>query len=302
MYSLKRTLKALYYAIKTHEPIWRAVVNRAACQAHATHPVQLDAEQERILADLERDGIAVTHLDTLFPDTSFMASFDAFMNHHEPVELTDQFGKKKFLSHYWGIRPQIDTDNPFFQFAIHPKILNIANSYMRMWTKLKYFDLATALVVPPNTPPQFSQNWHRDPEDPRMVKVFVYMSDVDLGSGPFIYVKGSTRGKKFGHLFPQKPPEGSYPEASTLERSIPTSDITPMIGRKGTVLFCDTTGLHKGGYATQRERTMFTCFYSAPSFHDETMYSYGESFASFAQTQPLPVQYALSKPGYDFTK
>ena len=39
---------------------------------------------------------------------------------------------------------------------------------------------------------------------------------------------------------------------------VPKNDIRVCTGRAGTVVFCDTTTLHRGGYATKSERTMFT--------------------------------------------
>ena len=105
-----------------------------------------------------------------------------------------------------------------------------------------------------------------------MLKAFIYLSDVDESAGPFTYVIGSTYGKRYGRLFPQHPPLGSYPPEGAVEAAVSPEHVRVMTGQAGTVIFCDTTGIHRGGYATGRERLMFTAFYAAPSYIDPQWY------------------------------
>ena len=37
------------------------------------------------------------------------------------------------------------------------------------------------------------------------------------------------------------------------------------MGKAGTMIFCDTAGIHRGGYATKNERIMFTAGYRTPA-------------------------------------
>jgi ectoine hydroxylase-related dioxygenase (phytanoyl-CoA dioxygenase family) len=140
-----------------------------------------------------------------------------------------------------------------------------------MWTKLVYYDLALTLPVGESAPVQ-SQRWHRDPEEKKICKVFIYLNDVDENTGPFTFVLGSQYGGKYGHLFPQKTPEGSYPNEEILLKKIDPRDIKLMTAPKGTVIFCDTSGLHRGGYAKTKERLMFTAFFSAPTNSEKPWY------------------------------
>lgn len=84
------------------------------------------------------------------------------------------------------------------------------------------------------------------------------MTDVDEDAGPFTYVPFSTYGKKYGYLFPQRVPSGSYPASYDFEKAVSPNGIQVCTGKKGTIIFCDTSGLHCGGYARSRERIMFT--------------------------------------------
>ena len=112
---------------------------------------------------------------------------------------------------------------------------------------------------PPNCKskdPKWSQSWHRDPEDSQIVKVFVYFSDVDEQSGPFEYVWCS-------HLnwFDLMPPQPKgYNENPVDVSQIPPALFAKVTGGPGTVAFCQTSGLHKGGHG-EKARTMAVITY-----------------------------------------
>jgi hypothetical protein len=161
----------------------------------------------------------------------------------------------------WDAEPVLDFTNPYLGLALDSSVLRIISSYLTVMARFYYLTLNITKPVPEGSTAVQSQRWHRDPEDIRTCKVFLYLNDVPLTAGPFIYVKGSQRGGKWGHLFPQKPPKGCYPDGALLEKTIPKEDILIATGGKGSIIFCDTAGLHKGGYATENERIMFTAGY-----------------------------------------
>jgi hypothetical protein len=100
-----------------------------------------------------------------------------------------------------------------------------------------------------------SQRWHRDPEDDHIVKMFIYFSDVDEEAGPFEYVRDSAAGGKYGDVFPWG--QGHrYPSAGELEAAVDADDRVTMTGPAGTVIFCDTAGFHRGGFARTRPRIL----------------------------------------------
>jgi hypothetical protein len=95
----------------------------------------------------------------------------------------------------------------------------------------------------------WSQSWHRDPEDPNVCKVFVYFSEVSEDSGPFEYVLCS-------HLnwWDLCPPQ-RYPAETIDDSVIPSQLFAKVTGGPGTVAFCQTSGLHRGGHG-EKARTM----------------------------------------------
>lgn len=246
-------------------------MNRDARSLMRAYPPVLDKLQKRIVQDVERVGIAVTSLEELFPSESYLKMYQKYIA--ELPEEAGQQNKKSFLRHYWTTNVALAASNPFLQFALNPRILSITNTYMGMWTRLKHYTVNRAIPDLEHGNPTFSQKWHRDPQEKRMIKAFIYLSDVNEDTGPFTYITESTHGKKYGALFPQKPPLGSYPPAEEVEKKIDPKNIRVMTGKAGTVLFCDTTGIHRGGFVRKGERLMFTSFYPAPSYVDTVWYS-----------------------------
>jgi ectoine hydroxylase-related dioxygenase (phytanoyl-CoA dioxygenase family) len=67
--------------------------------------------------------------------------------------------------------------------------------------------------------------WHRDYNDQHLVKVFVYLVDVDEGTGPFEYVPGSARGGRYADIWPWQPAGDTYPAAEEFEQRVPASAV-----------------------------------------------------------------------------
>lgn len=231
----------------------------------AAHPTRLDDISARIVRDVERDGIALTSVDELFGNAvSLRALIDRF---HALETRADQGTKKAFLKYLWERRPLLDPDEPFLAVARSRRVLDIVNAYLGMCAKLHFYSANVTIPAPDGEVPQGSQRWHRDPGGPRMLKLFLYLSDVDeIGAGPLMYVKGTQHGGKWQHIFPRRMfgRLGCYPAPGAVKTQVPESDIFPAMGSAGTIIFCDTLGLHRGGYSTTKERRMFTASYIMP--------------------------------------
>lgn len=202
-----------------------------------------------------------------------------------------QVRKKGFLHPYWDEKSQFDLSNPFFALSLRPEVLSIVNSYDHMWRRCNYLHLTETVPVG-DSAPTHSQRWHRDPEEKRMVKVFIYLNDIDEEAGPFTYIKRSQfKSPKYGSLFPQKLPEGVYPAEDKVISAVDQKDIVVATGKAGSVIFCDTAGLHRGGYAKSKSRYMFTAFYPSTHWSQPTLFTIADS----VRTAPLSAEarYAL---------
>lgn len=96
-----------------------------------------------------------------------------------------------------------------------------------------------------------AQQFHYDGDRAAFIKMFVYLSDVDLANGPHTYVPGSHRDK------PRELLHGDRLSDDQVARHYPKDRWQVITGPKGTVFFADTQGFHKGGRVEQGSRAMF---------------------------------------------
>lgn len=230
--------------------------------------------QERVLGELRQTGIAIVPFGELIGDDALWhalkADMDAFTAAAES-ELESGGGakrKKDFLIRRYPrgkkklpIEPAIfASDSPWMRYAAGDALLGIVNAYRGAQVKLVDFDQWYTIPVGDEGERVLSQQWHRDPEDQHVVKVFLYFSDVDADAGPFEYIPQSAEGSKYGHLWPWGEGE-RYPETEELEAAIPASDRMLATGPAGTLVICDTSGFHRGGYARTKPRILSTHTY-----------------------------------------
>lgn len=274
-HTVKRNLFKVYAHAKYPIPAWK-LFNKDSVDKFNNNIPTLNEVQTRILNDLRATGIATATLTELFPNENVLETYKNYAQKLENDGTTNH--KKKFLIDYWDEVVELNLENPFLDKALNTTILDIVNSYMEMYSSLLYFTLQK--TVPIQGELTNSQNWHRDPQEQKVVKVFTYLNDIDINSGPFTYVPHSapTQNHKYAKLFPQEVPAGSYPGKERVESSVDPADIKPMTAKAGTVIFCDTNGLHYGGVAKTNPRIMSTFGYSAHTYRENKMYHFDQKF------------------------
>ncbi|GEM_PF-360584 len=254
-----KKVTGVFFKIRASWPVWFYIINRKPRNLFNAHKPQLDDIQKRIIKDLNEKGIAFAHIDELFPGKNYLAELQKYFS--EARDRAEQKTNKGFLRYIWDVSPEINFSNPFVKLSLQNKVVDTINAYLEMWSNFYYLTLNITVPVGTDSKAISSQRWHRDPEDKKMCKMFLYLNDVDESAGPFIYIPESKYGLKWGHLFKQQPPRGFYPSDGDVENAIPKEAVKKCVGRAGTVIFCDTSGLHKGGYAISKERVMFTAGY-----------------------------------------
>jgi len=271
---VRRVERTVRRAANRTGPTWRYGVNlgptlgwrreRRGAAARAGDPTAA------VLDDLDRDGIAVTHLDSLVGDDAARELLDAARRARRDgaaavdaarARRADEDGAQKpFVVEVLGGVPP-DPDGPLGRFALHPAVLAVVHGYYGMHVRWRYQDIWHTFVT--DQPPAQSQLWHRDPEDRLILKVFVALDDVDVGAGPFHYAPG-THAK--GGV--RRRPDAITVDGRTrrsdddqMARVVPRDRWVRAVGPAGTVVFADTRGYHKGGHATERERVLLVTQY-----------------------------------------
>jgi len=116
-----------------------------------------------------------------------------------------------------------------------------------------------------------SQRWHRDTEDPRILKIWMYYSNVTHQQGALEYVKNSRWGDKNNGIWPNYDedtdlwPTHGYLDAPAATQ-IPSADVIMATGEIGAIVFGDTNGFHRGGLLQEEGLRLKTqCCYLRPT-------------------------------------
>lgn len=266
-------VRKMAIAARRNPATWRYLFNFAPTMSYK--PPVLDGESARVLRDVNRDGIAITTAEKLFGSDPAYANLEAAVEKLEREQAAQletirvangsaRSVEKNFLHELLGPRPVLDPSTPFARFALNERILRIANAYFGMYTRLRVYNVWHTFVSPGDA--KQSQLWHRDREDLLILKVFVYLNDIDDGAGPFTYAPGT---HKKGPIQTHPP---SFDEQgvrrSTDEQMatvVPADKWIKAIGPKSSIIFADTHGYHKGGHCTERDRIMYHCMFTSPA-------------------------------------
>jgi hypothetical protein len=179
-------------------------------------------------------------------------------------------GEAKLDDYILKMNPEnsvLSSDHPLITIGLSAPVLHVVSSYLNLWPKLIYADAWYSIPVDPGMRIG-SQQWHRDPEDKQMVKVYLYFSDVDAGAGAMEYILGTSNalhghGMEIGEW--KAAGARLYPSTELVERSFPATQHFSCSGPIGTLLFCDTTGLHRGGISKSSPRVVATWTFVTPA-------------------------------------
>ena len=159
------------------------------------------------------------------------------------------------------------SSHPLLTIGLSAAVLRVVSSYMNLWPKLIYADAWYSIPMDPGKRIG-SQQWHRDPEDKQMVKVYLHFSDIDEGAGAMEYILG-TSNTLGGHSMEigewKAAGANLYPSKELVEQSFSAAQHVYCTGPIGTLLFCDTTGLHRGGISRSRPRVVATWTFVTPA-------------------------------------
>lgn len=133
-----------------------------------------------------------------------------------------------------------------------PEVLGLAGAYLGCSPTLSSLGLRWSF--PSKAEATDVQRFHRDPDDWRFVKLFIYLTDVDANSGPHVYVQGS-------HRTNVERRARSYNLDEICQTYGAQAPMT-VTGPRGTAFMADTAGIHMGHPPSDRPRLMLVAQYS----------------------------------------
>ena len=286
----------------TYELHDRLLSNRTSRDRFGEAPPQLDDQQRSILDEVREQGYSLRSFQDVAGDAGhwgelvdqrdrFVASTEADLaagGEHVRVRPGKEFVVRL---HSYGV--ELGPADPWFRVVSSRRLLDLANAYLEMWSKLEYVDVWYSVPQPESAQRISSQRWHRDYNDKHLLKVFLYLVDVDESMGPFQYVAGSQPGGPYADAWGWQPLGQNYPTEAELEARIPADAVKTFTGPAGTFLFCNTAGFHRGGFSTTAPRVLATATYSSPaSLASLTVRSY--TYTGALDELDPPSRFALS--------
>jgi hypothetical protein len=155
-------------------------------------------------------------------------------------------------------------DSPFVEMALQPEIVSIVSHAFGELPRLDYVLLTLSKST--NDELSYSQLWHRDHDDTRVIKFFVYLTDVqDSKDGPFTFIPAS-HSDKLGYRL------RSHQTDEQIAKRIPPEAIVEMKAPCLSAFIVDTSRcLHMGSRLSYgHQRLLYTAtFISAPRIYPE---------------------------------
>ncbi len=218
-----------------------------------------------VLAAIVRDGFHVTSLDALnLADTSAMLSDADVMCAalEERARLSPPAGRQNVTARGGDLLRW----QSVLRWGLDARLLDIAEAYIGAPAAydcpLFYRSLADGREAG-------VRRWHRDREDTRMLKVAVYLNDVDEDGGPFQTLTPDLQAKVDQRASWRYAAMDQAKLGTSIRESDWAEGVRSITGARGTVIFVDTARCHhRGKPPTDRDRTaVFHSYFSRRPSH-----------------------------------
>jgi len=221
--------------------------------------LKLSPLEQHMVDRLRTLGYATVHIDELFLadaeaiKTALERAWQGFRSASTTlaeVESYRQSGstRKEYLVRNFKNGASIPNDHPLILFSLSDRVQRILTGFFGEAPRLSGADFWLTLPVVQDKRTG-SQNWHRDHEDQKLAKIFVYLSDVHEENGPTEFIEGSFHGGPNDVISSKRAfVIGGYLNASEIEQRGLLQYRRVLTGPKWTVVFVNTSGIHRGGY------------------------------------------------------
>jgi hypothetical protein len=160
---------------------------------------------------------------------------------------------KAFFSQLLGPE-DLRLDGVFLRFALQEDLLSTIAQYLGIAPFLESVELLYS--KPAQGPPAQSQQWHKDRTDRRIIKVFVYATEVRPENGPLSLLGRSDSEKVPGFLF-------HYVSDNSMAKYVDLSRTVVLTGPPGTTLLIDSQTCYHLGSRCQEPRLAYVAYYSS---------------------------------------
>lgn len=149
-----------------------------------------------------------------------------------------------------------------------PRLLAIAAKFLGTTPMHVATELWWSFPVPgtPHEQLKAAQVFHYDLDDYRFIKFFFYLTDVDLGSGPHILLRGTHKNKRLSHQLLGV--RCASKDDDEIVECYGAENLVTICGPAGLGFVEDSTCFHKGTLPTQNERLLLQIEYAMTNYGD----------------------------------
>lgn len=140
-----------------------------------------------------------------------------------------------------------------------PLFLEVASNYLKAMPKIDIVTMWWTFANRKTNLAEDAQVYHFDMDRIKWLKIFIYLDDVNIENGPHSFIRGSHRSFKIPYRLLSRG-YARLSDEDVFNSFSKGSEIT-FCGKKGTIIFEDTRGLHKGNPIKEGHRLVFQVEY-----------------------------------------
>jgi hypothetical protein len=216
---------------------------------------EFSADAALIASDLDTEGVHVTTLERLLPDSGNRILDSALeVLEQESVRQNASLWVRSASSSDLTAEALLSRVPELYLLGLDARILAVVQQYLKLPVAYHGAVLRHSLVDGQFAGPRL---WHQDQEDFHVFRMVLYLNDVLPGGGPFEYIPRST-----GVTYRDFGPGDLTNER--VERVVPREKWRRCFGPAGTVVLCDTAKVfHHESVQTERDRAVVMIGYSS---------------------------------------
>lgn len=194
-------------------------------------------------------GIDNAIISEIIAETSHLPLFDPYQKVYEEIKLADIKPNTHVANFH---RKDLVKNKKILEIANDPGILRIVQQFLGATPTISNVNMWWSIAG--KSKAEHAQLFHRDVDDLKFCKLFVYLTDVGPNDGPHTYVSRSSSANKLTKIrrYEDQEIKAAFGEESIINFCRP----------KGSLFLVDTYGFHKGTLPVDNDRLLLQIQYS----------------------------------------